>query len=75
MDVDEADRPVLTIDHEQSGDPILVEQAELLSLDTQREQLQIDFYGDPDHLAVALAQRDVVLEQRDGFWQMRARQP
>ncbi len=53
----------------------VVRKVDVLRLSHRDAQLQIDFYGDPDHLAVALAQRDVVLEQRDGFWQMRARQP
>lgn len=53
----------------------VVRKVDVLRLSHRDAQLQIDFYGDPGQLSVALAQRDVVLEQREGFWQMRSRQP
>lgn len=46
---------------------------EVQRLSHRDAQLLIEFYGDPDQLAVALAQRDIMLEQRDGFWQLRSR--
>lgn len=53
----------------------VVRKVDVLRLSHRDAQLQIDFYGDPGQLSTALAQRDVLLEQRDGFWQMRGRQP
>ncbi|HLT77872.1 MAG TPA: DUF2066 domain-containing protein [Ferrovibrio sp.] len=53
----------------------LVRHFEVLHLSHRDAQLQIEFYGDPGQLSTALAQRDIVLEQRDGFWQIRSRQP
>lgn len=52
----------------------LVRKFEVLHLSHRDAQLQIEFYGDPGQLSTALAQRDVMLEQRDGFWQMRSGQ-
>lgn len=52
-----------------------VRKVEVQRLSHRDAQLLIEFYGEPEQLAVALAQRDLQLEQRDGFWQLRGRQP
>lgn len=55
-----------------AGIPI-VRKVDVLRLTHRDAQLLLDYYGAPEQLASALAQRDVTLEQRDGFWEMRGR--
>jgi hypothetical protein len=57
-----------------AGVPI-VRRVEVLQLSHRDAQLLLDFYGEPDQLSVALAQRNITLQQRDGFWEMRSRKP
>ena len=42
---------------------------------TASAQLLLDYYGEPGQLGTALAQRDILLQQQDGYWTMRGRQP
>ncbi|HEX6956524.1 MAG TPA: DUF2066 domain-containing protein [Ferrovibrio sp.] len=53
----------------------VVRKVKVLRLSHHDAQLLIAFYGEPNQLAVALAQRDVQLEQNGGFWELRGRQP
>jgi len=51
----------------------IVRKVDVLRLTNRDAQILLDYYGAPEQLATALAQRDVTLEQRDGFWEMRGR--
>jgi hypothetical protein len=53
----------------------VIRKIEVLRLSHRDAQVLIDYYGEPGQLAVALAQRDVQLEQRDGYWMLQGRQP
>lgn len=53
----------------------VIRKVDVLRLSHRDAQVLIDYYGDPGQLSVALAQRDVKLEQQDGFWILRSRQP
>jgi hypothetical protein len=48
---------------------------EVLQLSHRNAQLLLDYYGEPGQLGTALAQRDILLQQQDGYWTMRGRQP
>jgi len=52
------------------GDMPMLRRADLLSLSHKDAQVLLDFYGEPEQLAVALAQKGIDLHQRDGFWEM-----
>lgn len=51
----------------------IVRKVDVLRVTNRDAQLLLDYYGAPEQLATALAQRDVTLEQRDGYWEMRGR--
>jgi len=51
----------------------IVRRVDVLQLSHRDAQILLDYYGTPDQLVTALAQRDVSLQQRDGFWDMRGR--
>ncbi|PJI43341.1 MAG: hypothetical protein CTR53_03465 [Ferrovibrio sp.] len=57
-----------------AGVPI-VRKVDVLQVSHRDAQILLDYYGEPGQLSIALAQRNVVLQQRDGFWEMRSRQP
>lgn len=57
-----------------SGVPI-VRKVEVLQLSHRDAQVLLDYYGEAGQLSTALAQRNIVLQQREGFWEMRSRQP
>lgn len=57
-----------------AGVPI-VRRVEVLQVSHRDAQILLDYYGEPAQLSTALAQRNVVLQQRDGFWEIRSRQP
>jgi hypothetical protein len=46
----------------------VVQKVELASIDRSDAQVVIHYLGGPDQLALALAQRDLDLVERDGFW-------
>lgn len=48
---------------------------EVLQLSHRNAQLLLDYYGEPGQLGIALAQRDILLQQQDGYWTMQRRQP
>ena len=52
----------------------IVRKVDVLQVSHRDAQILLEFFGEPEQLRVALAQRDVVLQQRDGFWDMRSRQ-
>jgi hypothetical protein len=56
------------------GVPI-VRKVDVLQLSHKDAQILLEYYGEPAQLSTALAQRNIVLQQRDGFWDMRSRQP
>lgn len=56
------------------GVPI-VRKVDVLQVSHRDAQILLDYYGEPGQLSTALAQRNIVLQQRDGFWEMRSRQP
>lgn len=56
------------------GVPI-VRKVDVLQVSHRDAQILLDYYGEPAQLSTALAQRNIVLQQRDGFWEMRSRQP
>lgn len=56
------------------GVPI-VRKVDVLQLSHRDAQILLDYYGEPGQLSTALAQRNILLQQRDGFWEMRSRQP
>ena len=45
----------------------------MLQLSHRDAQILLDYFGEPEQLRTALAQRDVLLQERDGFWEMRGR--
>jgi len=45
-----------------------IKRVELAALSTGRALLVLHYYGDPVQLTTALAQQDLRLEQRDGYW-------
>jgi len=47
-----------------------IRRLEVLRLTHRDAQLQLGFFGEPQKLSVALAQKDVELRQRDGFWEL-----
>ncbi|WP_341896138.1 DUF2066 domain-containing protein [Ferrovibrio terrae] len=53
----------------------IVRKVEVLQVSHRDAQILLDFYGETEQLSTALAQRDVSLQQRDGFWVMRSRKP
>lgn len=53
----------------------IVRKVEVLQVSHRDAQILLDYYGEPGQLSTALAQRNVVLQQRDGFWEIRSRQP
>lgn len=53
----------------------IVRKVEVLQVSHRDAQLLLDFYGEVAQLSTALAQRNIVLQQRDGFWDMRSRKP
>ncbi len=53
----------------------IMRKVEVLQLSHRDAQLRLEFYGEPAQLGTALAQRDIVLSERDGFWDMRSRKP
>lgn len=57
-----------------AGVPI-VRKVDVLQVSHRDAQILLDYYGEPGQLSTALAQRNVVLQQRDGFWEIRSRQP
>jgi hypothetical protein len=50
-----------------------IERSDLLSLDRDNAVLALHYYGTPDQLRVALAQRDLVLEGQDPDWVLERR--
>lgn len=57
-----------------AGVPI-VRRIDVLQVSHRDAQILLEYYGEPGQLSTALAQRNVVLQQRDGFWEIRSRQP
>ncbi len=53
----------------------IVRKVEVLQLSHRDAQLLLDFYGETAQLGTALAQRNILLQERDGFWAMRSRKP
>ncbi len=53
----------------------VIRRVDVQRLSHRDAQVVLDYYGETGQLAVALAQRDVVLEQRDGYWILRERKP
>ncbi|MDP6689069.1 MAG: DUF2066 domain-containing protein [Alphaproteobacteria bacterium] len=53
------------------GAVAMVRSFKLLGISRQDAQVVIDYLGDPDSLAVSLAQRDLNLARVDGFWVLR----
>jgi hypothetical protein len=53
----------------------IVRKVDVLQVSHRDAQILLEFFGEPEQLRLALAQRDVLLQQRDGFWDMRSRQP
>lgn len=53
----------------------IVRKVDVLQVSHKDAQILLDYYGEPAQLSTALAQRNVVLQQRDGFWEIRSRQP
>jgi len=51
----------------------IVRRVEVLQVSHRDAQILLEYYGEPGQLSTALAQRDVTLQQRDGFWEMRSR--
>lgn len=51
----------------------IVRKVEVLQVSNRDAQILLEYYGEPSQLSTALAQRDVTLQQRDGFWEMRSR--
>lgn len=51
----------------------IVRKVEVLQVSNRDAQILLDYYGEPAQLSTALAQRDVTLQQRDGFWEIRSR--
>ncbi|MBP7064588.1 DUF2066 domain-containing protein [Ferrovibrio sp.] len=47
-----------------------IRRTDVLRLTHRDAQIQLDFYGEPAQLAVALAQKEVDLRQREGFWEL-----
>ncbi len=47
-----------------------IRRLEVLRLTHRDAQVQLGFFGEPQQLSVALAQKDVELRQRDGFWEL-----
>ncbi|MEK9971755.1 MAG: DUF2066 domain-containing protein [Ferrovibrio sp.] len=57
-----------------AGVPI-VRKVDVLQVSHRDAQILLDYYGEIEQLGNALAQRNIVLRQQDGYWQMRSRQP
>lgn len=60
------------------GEVPVLQKYELLRLTHRDAQLLLQFFGDPEQLVVALAQKELHLERREGFWELRlaeARRP
>jgi hypothetical protein len=57
-----------------AGVPI-VRKVDVLQVSHRDAQILLDYYGEVEQLGTALAQRNIVLRQQDGYWQMRSRQP
>lgn len=53
----------------------IVRKVDVLQVSHRDAQILLDYYGEPGQLSTALAQKNVVLQQRDGFWEIRSRQP
>jgi hypothetical protein len=53
----------------------IVRKVDVLQVSHRDAQILLDYYGEPAQLSTALAQRNIVLQQREGFWEMRSRQP
>lgn len=47
-----------------------IRRIDVLRLTHRDAQVQLGFFGEPQQLSVALAQKDVELRQRDGFWEL-----
>jgi hypothetical protein len=52
-----------------------VQALDILALTHRDAQVVLHYYGDPPRLALALAQADLELLQRDGFWSLRLKPP
>jgi hypothetical protein len=50
-----------------------IRRVDVLRLTHRDAQVQLGFFGEPQQLTVALAQKDIELRQRDGFWELRLR--
>jgi len=51
----------------------VIERSELLSLDRQQARIAIHYFGTPDQLRTALAQRDLSLAGQDPDWVLEPR--
>ncbi len=47
-----------------------IRRSEILRLSHRDAQILLDFYGEPAQLAIALAQKEIDLRQREGFWEL-----
>jgi len=50
-----------------------IRRVDVLRLTHRDAQVLLGFFGEPQQLTVALAQKDIELRQRDGFWELRLR--
>ena len=48
---------------------------EVLRMSHRDAQLRLDFFGAPEQLTTAMAQRGLELRERDGFWELGLRKP
>lgn len=53
----------------------IVRKVDVLRMSHRDAQLLLDYYGEVAQLSTALAQRDVTLQQREGYWELRSRKP
>jgi hypothetical protein len=53
----------------------IVRKVDVLQVSHRDAQILLEYYGEAAQLSTALAQKNVVLQQRDGFWEIRSRQP
>ncbi len=60
---------------EQLGGVASLRRFDVLRMSHRDAQLQIDFFGAPEQLATAMAQRGLNLRQREGFWELGLRKP
>ncbi len=50
-----------------------IRRVDVLRLTHRDAQVLLGFFGEPQQLSVALAQKDIDLRQREGFWELRLR--